>query len=94
LFAGLTLIYTLLGGLGAWLLWRTRTFDARRWVILSLLIIVLRLGFFSTLENPEPRYVVELFPFLSLLGGIAIGGSIHAVIARFAKRATADPQSG
>ena len=94
LFAGLTWIYTLLGGLGAWLLWRTRTFDARRWVILSLLIIVLRLGFFSTLENPEPRYVVELFPFLSLLGGIAIGGSIHAVIARFAKRATADPQSG
>jgi hypothetical protein len=29
----------------------------------------LRLGFFATLENPEPRYVVELFPFLILLAG-------------------------
>ena len=26
----------------------------------------------ATLEHTEPRYVVELFPFLSVLGGIAI----------------------
>ncbi|HEY8227365.1 MAG TPA: glycosyltransferase family 39 protein [Pyrinomonadaceae bacterium] len=71
-FAGLTWIYTLLGAMGAWFLWRVRTFEARRWVILALLIIFLRWGFFSTLENPEPRYVVELFPFLSVLGAIAI----------------------
>jgi hypothetical protein len=71
LFAGLTWIYTLLGVAGAWVLWRARTFEARRWLILSLLIMFLRLGFFSTLENPEPRYVVELFPFLAILGGIA-----------------------
>jgi hypothetical protein len=31
------------------------------------------LRFFSTLENPESRYVVEIFPFLAILGGIAIG---------------------
>jgi hypothetical protein len=72
LFAGLTWIYTLLGAVGAWLLWRTRSVDARRWVTLAALLMFLRLGFFSTLENPEPRYVVELFPFLAVLGGIAI----------------------
>lgn len=72
LFAGLTWIYTLFGAIGAWFLWRTRSLDSRRWVVLALLIIFLRLGFFATLENPEPRYVVELFPFLTILGGIAI----------------------
>jgi hypothetical protein len=77
LFAGLTWIYTLLGAMGAWFLWRTRSLEARRWVILTLLIIVLRLGFFATLENPEPRYVVELFPFLAILGGIAIANLIY-----------------
>jgi hypothetical protein len=25
------------------------------------------------MENPEPRYLVEFFPILSVLGGIAIG---------------------
>jgi hypothetical protein len=72
LFAGLTGLYTVLGGLGGWLLWRSRKFAARRWLLLVSLVILLRLAFFSTLENPEPRYVVEFFPFLSILGGIAI----------------------
>ena len=73
LFAGLTWAYTLLGALGAWCLLRTRSKEARLWLALAGLIIFLRLGFFSTLENPEPRYVVEIFPFLAILGGIAIG---------------------
>jgi len=73
LFAGLTWAYTLLGALGAWCLFRTRSKEARLWLALAGLIIFLRLGFFSTLENPEPRYVVEIFPFLAILGGIAIG---------------------
>jgi len=71
LFAGLTWLYTLLGALGAWLLWRAGG-ESRQWLLLAALIIFLRLGFFSTLENPEPRYTVEIFPFLSILGGIAI----------------------
>lgn len=71
LFAVLTLIYTLLGIAGGWFLWQTRKFEARRWVLLAALMIFLRLGFFATLENPEPRYVVEVFPFLSILGAIA-----------------------
>jgi cell division septation protein DedD len=72
LFAGLTGLYTLLGGVGGWLLWRSRKFAARRWLLLASLVIFVRLAFFATLENPEPRYVVEFFPFLSIFGGIAI----------------------
>ena len=72
LFAGLTGIYTVLGLAGAWLLWDSRQFAARRWLLLVSLAIVLRLILFSSLENPEPRYLVEFFPFLAVLGGIAI----------------------
>jgi 4-amino-4-deoxy-L-arabinose transferase-like glycosyltransferase len=69
LFAGLTGIYTLLGVIGGWLLWRR---NERRWLLLAALIIFLRLGFFATLENPEPRYTVELFPFLILVGAAGL----------------------
>ncbi len=72
LFAGLTFVYTLLGVVGGWFLWSSGSFAARRWLLLAALMIFLRVGFFATLENPEPRYVVEVFPFLSVLGGIAI----------------------
>ena len=70
LFAGLSLIYTILGLAGALFLMHYPT--ARIWVLLVALLIFLRVGFFSTMENPEPRYVVEVFPFLSVLGGIAL----------------------
>jgi hypothetical protein len=72
LFAALTAIYTLLGIAGGWFLWRTGGLISRQWVLLAALMIFLRLGFFATLENPEPRYVVEVFPFLTILGGIAV----------------------
>jgi hypothetical protein len=77
LFAGLTFIYTVLGIAGGWFLWQTRNFAARQWLLLATLLIFLRLGFFATLENPEPRYVVEVFPFLSILGGIATSRSLR-----------------
>jgi hypothetical protein len=73
LFAGLTALYTLLGLAGAWFLWGAGKFEARQWVLLVGLAIGLRLILFSSMENPEPRYLVEFFPFLSILGGIAIG---------------------
>ncbi len=72
LFAGLTAIYTLLGLAGAWLLWDSRNFAARQWLLLVSLAIFLRLVLFSSMENPEPRYLVEFFPFLAALGGLAI----------------------
>jgi 4-amino-4-deoxy-L-arabinose transferase-like glycosyltransferase len=69
LFAGLTWMYTLLGVVGAWLLWRARNY---RWVLMVALLIFLRLGFFATLENPEPRYTVEIFPLLMLVGAAGL----------------------
>jgi hypothetical protein len=72
LFAGLTAIYTLLGLAGAWVLWDSKKSAARTWLFLTGVAIVLRLILFSSMENPEPRYLVEFFPLLSILGGIAI----------------------
>jgi 4-amino-4-deoxy-L-arabinose transferase-like glycosyltransferase len=71
-FAGLTWLYTILGVIGGWFMWRSRIFQARLLLSLAALIIFLRLGFLSTMENPEPRYTVEFFPLLSILGGIAL----------------------
>ncbi|HKV33680.1 MAG TPA: glycosyltransferase family 39 protein [Pyrinomonadaceae bacterium] len=68
-FAALTALYSLLGVVGAGLLWLSRDRGARIWVLLATLVILVRLGFFATLENPEPRYTVELFPFLIILAG-------------------------
>lgn len=72
LFCILTGLYTFLGIIGGWVLWTSRTAAARRWLLLVALLVLTRIVFFSTLENPEPRYVVEIFPFLSILGGIAL----------------------
>lgn len=72
LFTGLTWLYTLLGVIGGWFLWRSRDRNARRWLLLAALLIFLRLGFFATLENPEPRYTVEFFPFLIILAGAGL----------------------
>ncbi|HEY3579728.1 MAG TPA: glycosyltransferase family 39 protein, partial [Pyrinomonadaceae bacterium] len=72
LFAALTAIYSLLGLLGGVLLLLARNAAARRWVLLAALLMFIRLGFFATLENPEPRYTVELFPFLIILAGAGL----------------------
>src|SRR6185503_10992876 len=90
LFAGLTAVYTLLGLAGSWVLWRARTFTARRGLLLVALAIFLRLVLFSSLENPEPRYLVEFFPFLSILGGIAIA----KIIAFFSQRSAMRSEPG
>lgn len=73
LFAALTALYTVLGLAGAWFLWGSGKLEARQWVLLIVLAILLRLILFSSIENPEPRYLVEFFPMLAILGGIAIG---------------------
>lgn len=85
LFAALTAIYSLLGVIGAVLLWFSRAAGARRWVLFAALLIFLRLGFFATLENPEPRYTVELFPFLIILAGAGA-----SVIKGWAKESDSD----
>lgn len=89
LFAVLTGIYSLLGVLGAVLLWFWGAEGARRWVILAALLMLLRLGFFATLENPEPRYTVELFPFLIILAGAGV-----SVFKGWAKASDSEKASG
>jgi hypothetical protein len=69
-FTFLTWVYTFLGFAGAYFLWRVKS--ARKWILLAALMTLPRLAFFATLENPEPRYVVELFAFLAILGGIGV----------------------
>ena len=76
LFAVLTGIYSLFGVIGGVLLWFSRDPKARRWLLLAALVIFLRLGFFATLENPEPRYTVELFPFLIILAGAGLSKNL------------------
>lgn len=68
-FDALTWLYTILAFAGAFILWRT---GETRWLILAALLIFPRILFFATLENPEPRYVVELFAFTAVLGGIGL----------------------
>src|SRR5437773_2243652 len=55
LFALLVAIYTIVGIAGGFVLWASRDPYARLWLLLVGLIVLLRLGFLSTLENPEPQ---------------------------------------
>ncbi len=82
LFAFLVLAYSLLGIAGGWFLWESNVANSRIWMLLAVLMIFLRIGFFATLENPEPRYVVETFPFLAVLGGIAVVQIHEALVQR------------
>ena len=71
----LTSIYTTLGVAGAWTLWKANgaaRLEAIRWLLLAAFLILPRWIYMATLEHTEPRYLVEFFPFLSVLGGIAI----------------------
>jgi hypothetical protein len=70
LFLGLVWTYTILGIAGAWRLFRNpRTAG---FTLLLVLLIVPRVAFLATMENPEPRYVVELFPLAAAAGAVAI----------------------
>jgi len=41
---------------------------------MMLLFVVMRSAFLGTMENPEPRYTLECFPIVLLLGGAWISG--------------------
>lgn len=73
IFALLTLAWTVLGVAGAW---RLVSEPASRFgLVLLVMLVVPRLALLGSMENPEPRYLVELFPFLSALGGVALGSA-------------------
>ncbi|MBV9217576.1 MAG: glycosyltransferase family 39 protein [Acidobacteria bacterium] len=67
LFTILMWAFTALAIGGMVVLWRS---SMLRWLILVLLMTLPRIIFFGTIENPEPRYVVELFVFTAILGGL------------------------
>jgi len=69
LFAFLTFLYTGIGLAGGWLLCREKR--SRRWLLLLVLLIIPRLAFLSSMENPEPRYAVEFFVFVMAAGSLA-----------------------
>jgi Dolichyl-phosphate-mannose-protein mannosyltransferase len=90
LFMALTWVYTLLAGLGAWVMWRGS--DSRAWLLMFALLVLPRLAFLSTLENPEPRYVVELFTFILASAGLALAAPAWRGIAkRFRRSQDATP---
>jgi len=70
LFFVLNLFYVGLGIIGAVLIWRSNP-AARVAVAFLALFIVLRTAFLTTLETPEPRYVLVCFPALIALGAQA-----------------------
>jgi len=67
LFFMLNLFYVGLGVWGAARLWRSNP-AARPAVAFLALFIALRTAFLTTLETPEPRYVLVCFPLLIALG--------------------------
>jgi 4-amino-4-deoxy-L-arabinose transferase-like glycosyltransferase len=50
-------------------LWRWRTLSASAWLLIGF--VVLRTAFLATIENPEPRYVIECFPVAIFYAGAA-----------------------
>ncbi|MBS1792326.1 MAG: DUF5009 domain-containing protein [Acidobacteria bacterium] len=73
-FLALTWAFTILAAFGARLMWRERANrETLRWLILLGLMIFLRLGFLATIENPEPRYAVELFALVMIPAGFLLG---------------------
>lgn len=68
-------VYTALGIGGAWVLWRAP--GCREWVVLAGLLFLPRLAFLSTMPNPEPRYMIELFPVVAALGGAFVASRLR-----------------
>jgi hypothetical protein len=78
LFFALNLFYVGLGVWGATRLWRLNP-AARPAAVLLALFIVLRTAFLTTLEAPEPRYVLVCFPALLALGAQVVARRSEAL---------------
>jgi anti-sigma-K factor RskA len=58
--------YVGLGMWGAWKLWRYS--GAQAAVAVLIVYLIVRTAFLTTMETPEPRYVLVCFPALIALG--------------------------
>ena len=83
-FVSLTWIYTLLALAGAVLMWLDKS--SRRWLLLLALLVIPRLAFLTSMENPEPRYVVEFFAFIIAVASIALAHGCDLIRLRLANR--------
>jgi hypothetical protein len=70
--------YVGLAVLGAVKLWRWSA-ASRAAVLLIVFFAVIRTAFLTTLETPEPRYVLECFPALIALGAMALAGQKYQI---------------
>ena len=68
-FGALNLAYVLCTMVG-WLRWRNT-----EWLGLLTLLVVLRSAFLGTLENPEPRYTLEMYPIIIVLTAAAFASN-------------------
>lgn len=71
-FAGIDWLYTLIAIGGLVVLLLAGTPRSIIWLSVALLIIAPRILFFGTIENPEPRYLTELFVPAAILGGVFV----------------------
>jgi hypothetical protein len=65
-FGVLNLVYVLMAFAGLF------SRHSTRWLSLLVLFVVLRSVFLGTLENPEPRYTLECYPVVIVLGAAAV----------------------
>ena len=73
----LNVLYVGLGIWGGWKLWKCRR--SRAAVVLLVFYMVVRTLFLTTLETPEPRYVLECFPALIAMGAAVFVGTKQGV---------------
>ena len=66
-------LYVALALWGAWKLWQCPA--ARPALLVLAMYVVVRTAFLTTLETPEPRYVLECFPAVLALGALVITGT-------------------
>ncbi|MHB8502709.1 MAG: hypothetical protein ACYDCG_02480 [Candidatus Acidiferrales bacterium] len=74
----LNLLYVALAAWGAWRLWRENS-ALRLAVALLVGYMVLRTALLTTLETPEPRYVLECFPAVLALAGQVFTRSVKTI---------------
>ena len=67
----LNVVYVGLGVWSTWKLWK-RSAGSRPAVMLLILFVLLRTAFLTTLETPEPRYVLECFPAVIAMGAVGL----------------------
>jgi len=73
-YAGLNVLYLVLGGMGLALWWRRgpKQDEARPLLLAMAGYVVLRCALLLTIDNSEPRYTLELFPLLWVWDAVAV----------------------